>query len=448
MVTMAEQPNGGGSLPSVKKRVLSGAALTLGGVGVANLLRFGSNLILTRLLFPEAFGVMAIVNMFMQGLKMFSDIGIGPAIIQHELGGTPSFQNTAWTLQILRGIALAICTTIIAWPVSVMYDEPALLFLLPMVGANEILRCFGSMSVVMLSRDLILGKQVMIEFAGQIATIATMIGFAYVYPSPWALVLGGTAGTAVSVVLSHTVLPGIKHRLTWDREAVSALFKFGRWITLSTAFSFLSMQADRAVLSAFASMAVIGVFSVAANLSQVVSSTCSRLISSVLFPLFSMWNREQPGALSRRLRLVRGKILAVFLLPPCLLAIFGDFIIQSLYDNRYHDAGWMLTWLSIGLIPQLMVMTTEPILLASGDSFRHMTLTVLKGTVTLGAIALGGFLDGVRGILIGSVVGSALQYPLLIPVARSTKVWMPLQDLLAVTLSAALIYFGKMAWGR
>jgi O-antigen/teichoic acid export membrane protein len=193
---------------------------------------------------------------------------------------------------------------------------------------------------------------------------------------------------------------------------------------------------------------VIGVFSVATNLAQVVSSTCSRLISSVLFPLFSMWNREQPGALSRRLRLVRGKILAVFLLPPCLLAIFGDFIIQSLYDNRYHDAGWMLTWLSIGLIPQLMVMTTEPILLASGDSFRHMTLTVLKGIVTVGAVAIGGFLDGVRGILIGSVVGSALQYPLLIPVARSTKVWMPMQDLLAVVLSGMLIYFGKMLWGR
>lgn len=448
MVTLAEEPNGGGSLPSVKKRVLSGAALTLGGVGVANLLRFGSNLILTRLLFPEAFGVMAIVNMFMQGLKMFSDIGIGPAIIQHELGGTPSFQNTAWTLQIMRGIALALCTAIIAWPVSVMYDEPALLFLLPMVGVNEILRCFGSMSVVMLSRDLILGKQVLIEFAGQIATIATMIGVAYFYPTPWALVLGGTAGTAVSVVLSHTVLPGIKHRFTWDREAVSALFKFGRWITLSTAFSFLSMQADRAVLSAFASMAVIGVFSVAANLAQVVSSTCSRLISSVLFPLFSMWNREQPGALSRRIRLVRGKLIAAFLLPPCLLAIFGDSIIHALYDSRYHDAGWMLTWLSIGLIPQLMVMTTEPILLASGDSFRHMTLTVLKGIVTVSAIAIGGFLDGVRGILIGSVVGSALQYPLLIPVARSTKVWMPMQDLLAVVLSGLLIYFGKMLWGR
>ena len=61
---------------------------------------------LTRLLFPEAFGLMALIQTFMIGLAMFSDLGIGPAIIQSDRGEDPDFLNTAWVMQILRGICL------------------------------------------------------------------------------------------------------------------------------------------------------------------------------------------------------------------------------------------------------------------------------------------------------------------------------------------------------
>ncbi len=50
--------------------------MTLGGVGGQQFLRLASNLILTRLMFPEAFGLMALIQTFMVGLQMFSDIGI------------------------------------------------------------------------------------------------------------------------------------------------------------------------------------------------------------------------------------------------------------------------------------------------------------------------------------------------------------------------------------
>ena len=60
----------------------------------------------TRLLSQEAFGVMAIVNTMLTGLNLFSDIGIGPSVVQNPRGNEPSFLNTAWCLQILRGLVL------------------------------------------------------------------------------------------------------------------------------------------------------------------------------------------------------------------------------------------------------------------------------------------------------------------------------------------------------
>jgi O-antigen/teichoic acid export membrane protein len=84
--------------------------------GGENILRLGSNLILTRLLFPEAFGLMALVTVFLTGLKMFSDFGLNASIIRSARGDDPIFLQTAWTVQILRGVML--------WLISVMLAGP------------------------------------------------------------------------------------------------------------------------------------------------------------------------------------------------------------------------------------------------------------------------------------------------------------------------------------
>jgi O-antigen/teichoic acid export membrane protein len=81
-------------------------------------LRLGSNIVLAWLLFPEAFGLMLLVNVFMQGLQMFSDIGIGPSIIQNKRGNDPDFLNTAWTIQAIRGFVLWFIACVLAWPIA------------------------------------------------------------------------------------------------------------------------------------------------------------------------------------------------------------------------------------------------------------------------------------------------------------------------------------------
>src|SRR5688572_4183028 len=51
--------------PSLRSRTIRGSAWTMGGYGAGQVLRFASNLILTRLLAPEMFGLMALVSIFM-----------------------------------------------------------------------------------------------------------------------------------------------------------------------------------------------------------------------------------------------------------------------------------------------------------------------------------------------------------------------------------------------
>ena len=175
--------------------------MTLGGVGGQQFLRLASNLILTRLMFPEAFGLMALIQTFMVGLQMFSDIGIGPSIIQNRRGEDPDFLNTAWTIQIIRGTILWLLSCALAWPLARFYDEPQIFWLMPVVGLSALITGFRSTKNAVANRNMQLGLQTAIALASQAAGLVVMIVLAWMTSSVWSLVIGGLVSGSVFGVL-------------------------------------------------------------------------------------------------------------------------------------------------------------------------------------------------------------------------------------------------------
>jgi O-antigen/teichoic acid export membrane protein len=116
---------------SLSRRVFRGSVITMLGFGGTQAVRLLGNLVLARLLFPEAFGVMALVTVLLVGLAMLSDLGISPAIQGNPRGDDPEFLNTAWTINLIRGGVLFLTGCALAWPMSVIYDAPILLQVVP-----------------------------------------------------------------------------------------------------------------------------------------------------------------------------------------------------------------------------------------------------------------------------------------------------------------------------
>ena len=141
---------------SLKSRVYQGSLWTLIGYGSSQVLRLGGNLLLTRLLTPEAFGLMALVQTFLSGLQMFSDFGIFPNIVQSPRGEDPKFLNTAWTIQAIRGVILMIGAFLIAVPAAQIYREPLLMQLLPISGLTALIGGLASTKLATANRRLAL----------------------------------------------------------------------------------------------------------------------------------------------------------------------------------------------------------------------------------------------------------------------------------------------------
>ena len=143
---------------SLRGLVLRGSVWTLSGTATRHVLRLVGNLVLTRLLFPEAFGLLTLVHLFLTGLQMFSDVGIRPSIVQNERGDDPDFLDTAWTIQAVRGGALCLLSILLAPFVATFYGEPLLAQLIPAIGFTAVFQGFASTNLHTADRRLALGR--------------------------------------------------------------------------------------------------------------------------------------------------------------------------------------------------------------------------------------------------------------------------------------------------
>ena len=289
---MSNEPLAESRGESLGHRASRAAIWTFVGFGAAQVIRIGSNLTLTRLLFPEAFGLMAIAGALLQGLMLFSDIGIGPSIIQNTKGYDRRFLDTAFTIQCARGVLLMLASTLAAWPFAIFYDEPRLFGIVVVVGTTSLVQGLNSTKVFTVGRNLDLKRLTLIELVSQGVGAATMIGWALLSPSYWALAVGALASPIVKAVLSHVAIAGPRDRFGWDGPSARALAKFGRWIFVSTMMAFLAGQSDQLIFAKLIPIELLGVYSMAAMVALVPPTLFGVIEHRIIFPVYSAVHRD------------------------------------------------------------------------------------------------------------------------------------------------------------
>jgi len=415
----ADPPPGQGPAAFTDAHVNRGARWAFGGLVVSQLLRLCGNLLLWRLLYPEAFGMMALISAFLQGVHMFSDVGIGPSIVQGERGDDPDYVNTAWTIQVVRGFLLAGAAAVLAPAVAAFYGEPELAMLIPVAGLGAIFDGWTSTRVYTQSRHISLGRLTVLRLGAQAAGLLFMVAYAYVERNVLGLVLGSLLSGFLDMILSHTLLPGIRNRFRWQRDDVRRLIRFGRWVFLSTVLSFLVMQSDRLVLGKLIPLSLLGVYGIALAWSSIAGMVTERVFDGVLFPLLSRLHNagEDSSTPYRRARLpwlmLAGWILA------CLVG-GGGALIRFLYDARASEAVWILRYLAVGAWFSALAGSASAATLARGKPSGLALGSAVKLVGMVGLVVLGMKLWGFPGALGGLILSEFIRYVTLSAfVARS-----------------------------
>ncbi|MCC7147537.1 MAG: oligosaccharide flippase family protein [Phycisphaeraceae bacterium] len=397
---------------SLKDLAIRGSIWTVGGYATSSVLRLGGNLVLTRLLFPEAFGVMALINVFMQGLVMFSDLGIGPSLIRGQRGEDPVYVNTAWTIQVIRGWVLWALSVALAAPAAKFYNEPQLAVLLPVAAFTAVIAGFESTKVFLCRRSLAMERITTLDLLSQVVGLSVMVGWALCWPSVWALVAAGLSGGAVKMILGHLWLPGIRNRFHWETAAAKDLRTFGKWILLSSAVCFVGQQLDRLMLGKYVDMGLLGIYGLAVMMSGLAVDVNMKLVRSVVYPAISRVHREKPERLRENFYRVRRATDFLFMPVLGLLATCGDQVIYVLYDDRYAQAGWIFQVLCVRAAMRVMLEPAESCLMTVGQPRYAFFQHVLRLVWMAVAIPIGWWQGGFAGVVWAVGLSEVLIVPL------------------------------------
>jgi O-antigen/teichoic acid export membrane protein len=426
-----------------ESKLVRGSVWALVGHGGSQALRLAGNLVLWRLLYAEAFGLMAIVNVFMQGLAMFSDVGIGPSIIQNERGEDARYLDTAWTIQVVRGFCLFAVAAAAAVPVARFYGQPELAALIPVVSLGSIFAGFNSTKLFTATRQIALGRLTLVDLVSQGAGLVVMVAWALASRSIWSLVAGGVAGNFFRLVMSHALLPGPGNRLRWDGRSAKELLLFGRWIFMSTLLTFMVMQSDRLVFGKLVSMSMLGVYSIATIWSTFPTQILAHVFQSVLFPLLSRVHNERGdvGAAYREMR--APWMIAAGWLTACLVS-GGPSLIRFLYDERAAFAGTILQILSVGTWFLALEMSNGSALLAQGKPKWVAAGSAAKLVGMLVLIPLGMALNGFAGAVVGFAASELFRYVVSLVGASRSRLRGWRQDVVGSVFIAATSLLGLL----
>ncbi|HHY02806.1 MAG TPA: oligosaccharide flippase family protein [Paracoccus sp.] len=428
------------------RRALRGSLWTILGFGGAQGLRLASNLILTRLLFPEVFGVMALIMVVIQGLNNFSDVGVGPAIMQSRRGDDRDFLNTAFTMQAVRGLVLWLACIALAAPIARFYGTPELAWYLPVAGFISVINGLLTTRMEQANRHLQLGLLTRIELASSAISIVLMVVLAAVMRSAWALVIGMVVGTAIHWLLAEILLPGNRNRFCWDRSAVAELMSFGKWIFPSTIVGFGIAQGDRAILGKYLTLDELGIYNIAFFLASFPLLLAISVIWKLMIPVYREHHQDASHTLTHRLRRIHWGLTGGFLAVLVVMAALGPWIVSMLYDPRYEAAGMMLPMIACATIPQIVMLSYDQAALANGDSKRFLVVTTIRAVLFLSFYWIGVHFAGLPGALAGQALAAMLAYPAVVWIARRYRVWDPVHDLTFFAAGAVAALLVLVVW--
>ena len=438
--------------PNVKKslrhRVINAGSWALGGYAIGQILRLASNLILARLLFPEAFGIMAIAAAIYVGVVMLTDVGIGQSIIVHQDGGDDLFLDTAWALQIIKGILITLVLILGSGWAADFYDDDRLQGIVLIIAATALIGGFNSTKLQTAHRNMQERQFFWVGLASQTVSLVTMVTLAFLYKSPSSLAWGGFASAIFTCATSHFYYPGRLNQFRLDGNHARKIMKFGGIVLVSSSLIFLSGEGSKLLLGSLLDMKTMGIISIATSLSGLCVGVSMMLSGKILFPAYAELHREESRA---KFYSVVGKAriiqMSFIWITSLMVILIARPLIGIMYDSRYSEVSVIMEVMAIGNFGTALNMSYA--FLETAIKRPDLTVKiVLSMALSLWiSIYMGYQFLGDVGVIYGLAAAGWISYPFVSSVYRSVGFWYPRADLITIFASTVVlilyIYFGN-----
>ena len=376
-----------------------GAGWAIGWRLLTRVLGLANTLVLARLLVPGDFGLVAIATGFSQGILALSQLGMEDALIRHR-HATRALYDTAFTINLMRGLATSAVVAALALPMAAFFSEPRLGPVLLTLAACSLVTAFDNIGTVEFRRDFAFAREFKLLLAPRLLAIAVTVAVAWYSRSHWALV----AGIATSLLLG--TLMGYRMHPYRPRLSLAHWHELSRLSLLSWATGVVVMVRDRVdgfVVGRLLGLPQAGVYLVGAELATLPTHELAGPIARASFPSLSAAVRSGGETSQAYLRILAGALL-VALPAGVLVSLLAGPIVMLTLGPQWTAAVPVMRIL--GVVGAALVLGTITATLLSAHGILRPGFAILLGSTTvrlLGALALVGPLG-----LVGAALAHAL----------------------------------------
>lgn len=349
----------------VRPALGDGSSFLIGAHVTQTFLRFASNLVLTRLLAPEDYGVVGIMISVAYILQLVSDMGLRTYVIRHEHARDELLQSV-WTIRLIRNLIISVIMFFGAGFMASLYDAPQVTMAIRVYSFIFILEALTSMSPYVTERARGVIRMTVVEFARFLLTTISAIIAAYFLRNYWAIVWSMFVGQFFMLFAAYFFLEGPPIRLRLEKEHFKDLWNYWRIIIPASLITIVLSQTNTFVMANYFPISELGKFALAMTIATAVVTLTQEFVVRVFFPAFAEANRKAPETAAAVFYDARRWV--TMLLAFGLGGLIGgaELLVRILFNDLYLGAGVYLALLCIKPLALLATFPAEQAIIAKG----------------------------------------------------------------------------------
>lgn len=340
--------------------------------------QFLLNILLARLILPEEFGLVAMINVFMLIAQSFVDSGFSNALIQKKDRTEVDFCTVFFFNFFISVLIYALfyaCAPLIAR----FYNEPRLIDLCRVLGLSLIIQGLSVVPIAKLTSQLDFKTQAKSSVTSIFISGAISLFFAYRGYGAWALVIQFVANCSLNTTLLY-FFSKWKPRLIFSSQSLSGLFSFGSKLLIAGLLQTIYMNLYSLVIAKKYSALNIGFYNQSNLMARFPSVSLMAIITRALYPIQCSIQDKDDELLSSFYKYVGMSCFIVF---PIMfsLTVLSKPIIMVVLTEKWADMSIIFSIICFANMWNAPIAQNNQILNVRGRSDLFLQAEVIKKIV-------------------------------------------------------------------
>jgi O-antigen/teichoic acid export membrane protein len=372
------------------------------------LLQIITGIILAKLLSPSIFGLAATSLSILYFTQGVFNVGFDSALIQKD-GNIEDYLNTAWTLEIFKGLIVTALLLIISPLFGILFESKQITELLFATSFIFALGGLKNIGIVYFRKNLDFYKQFLFELLPAIFNMLVSISVATKYKSPWAIILGIIVSRAVMVIMSYLLHP-YRPKFEYRRDLASQLFGFGKWIMGGSILSLLRIHGVNLLIGKLYGMVNLGLFNRASYFTYDVMMQFTLIVWKLGFPLFSKIQKQKDAlgnAFNNTLTII------LFITSPFVIFIFilSEPFVRVLLNDEWYQLPELMRYFSVLILVNSFSTPASILFQSSGKPKISTMLSSLNFVLFIILVIPLAIYYGIQGVLMSQIISQIIILP-------------------------------------